>query len=167
MLHHLCASAGELGLQAFSKAPSYFPAFDVVAKIPSKLLAAAAFGCAQKSHNGYEATPFFLPEGTFCRGLPQRLLDRLDRLTQILLMISHQLQTAKQRFSFVAGRAAKGAPQLVTKHGKPFVVIVSADDWQVRTASKRPLWEALRACPVDLNELQISRSVDLPRKVVL
>jgi prevent-host-death family protein len=82
-------------------------------------------------------------------------------------MISHQLQTAKQRFSFVAGRAAKGAPRLVTKHGKPFVVIVRADDWQVRTASKRPLWEALRACPVDLNELQISRSIDLPRKVVL
>ena len=82
-------------------------------------------------------------------------------------MIAHQLQTAKQHFSSVAGRAAKGAPQLVTKHGKPFVVIVSATDWQERTASKRPLLEVLRGCPIDLNELQISRNKDLPRKVAL
>jgi prevent-host-death family protein len=44
-------------------------------------------------------------------------------------MMTCQLQTTKQRFSAVAENAVRGIPQLVTKHGKPFVVIVSAADW--------------------------------------
>lgn len=82
-------------------------------------------------------------------------------------MIAHQLQTAKQRFSAVAERAAKGSPQLVTKHGKPFVVIVSAAEWNESRAAARPLWEVLQACPVDLSELSMVRNKDLPRTVSL
>ncbi len=96
-----------------------------------------------------------------------KTLDRLDRLDDFLLVSSHQLQTAKQRFSFVADKAAKGDPQLVTKHGKPFVVIVKAADWYDKKVSEKPLWEVLRSCPNDLSELQISRSKDLPRKIEL
>jgi len=82
-------------------------------------------------------------------------------------MIAHQLQTAKQRFSAVAEKAAKGSPQLVTKHGKPFVVIVSAVEWQQSHADGRPLWKILRSCPSDLSELRIERNKDLSRTVIL
>ena len=82
-------------------------------------------------------------------------------------MISHQLQTAKQRFSSVADKAAKGDPQLVTKHGKPFVVIVRAANWYEKKVSEKPLWEVLRSCPTDLTELEISRSKELPRDIEL
>jgi antitoxin Phd len=82
-------------------------------------------------------------------------------------MIAHQLQTAKQRFSSVAESAARGVPQLVTKHGKPFVIIVGAADWQKMHGPERSVMDALRACPEDLSELPISRSKDLPRKATL
>jgi len=80
-------------------------------------------------------------------------------------MNSHQLQSAKQRFSAVAGKAATGTPQLVTKHGKPFVVIVSAAEWRRSHAPGKGIWEALRNCPADLGELSIVRDRGLPRKV--
>jgi len=82
-------------------------------------------------------------------------------------MISHQLQTAKQRFSAVAESAARGVPQLVTKHGNPFVVIVSATDWQRTHGPQRSILDTLKTCPEDLSQLSISRSKDLPRKVSL
>lgn len=78
-----------------------------------------------------------------------------------------QLQHAKQQFSAVAERAAQGRPQVVTKHGKPFVVILSIPDWKRRTPGKRPLLEALRSCPVDLDRIVPARSRDLPREAGL
>jgi prevent-host-death family protein len=76
-----------------------------------------------------------------------------------------QLQTAKQRFSAVAGNAAKGIPQLVTKHGKPFVVIVGAADWCREREPEKGIWEVLRDCPSDLGGLDLARNKDLPRRV--
>lgn len=78
-----------------------------------------------------------------------------------------QLQEAKQQFSAVAGKAASGQPQTVTKHGKPFVVIVSVADWQKTQPKKKTLLEVLRSCPVDLSELDLTRSRDLPRDIEL
>lgn len=76
-----------------------------------------------------------------------------------------QLEEAKQQFSAVAERAAGGQPQIVTKHGKPYVVIVSVADWQKFKPLKRSLLELLRSCPGDLTELELSRSKELPRDV--
>ena len=76
-----------------------------------------------------------------------------------------QLQTAKQRFSSVAESAAKGIPQLVTKHGRPFVVIVSAADWCREHEPERGIWDVLRDCPADLSELDSARNKDLPGKL--
>jgi antitoxin Phd len=42
---------------------------------------------------------------------------------------SWSVQDAKNQFSAVV-EAAKRAPQTVTKHGKPAVVVVSADDYE-------------------------------------
>lgn len=82
-------------------------------------------------------------------------------------MKSLQLQDAKQQFSAVAERAAAGHPQIVTKHGKPFVVIVSVADWQKSRTPKRTVLAMLRSCPVDLTELDLSRSQELPRDLEL
>ncbi|MGC1480597.1 MAG: type II toxin-antitoxin system Phd/YefM family antitoxin [Chthoniobacterales bacterium] len=83
-------------------------------------------------------------------------------------MTTHQLQDAKQRFSAVADQASKGQPQLVTKHGKPFVVLVSADEWEkTQASSATSLFEALRACPADLTELSVTRQRDVPRQIGL
>jgi prevent-host-death family protein len=78
-----------------------------------------------------------------------------------------QLQEAKQQFSAVAERAARGQPQIVTKHGKPFVVVVSVTDWQEARPKKRTLLEMLRSCPVDTNELDFRRSKEFPHKIAL
>ncbi|MDX6766607.1 MAG: type II toxin-antitoxin system Phd/YefM family antitoxin [Candidatus Methylacidiphilales bacterium] len=82
-------------------------------------------------------------------------------------MTAHQLQEAKQRFSKVASQAARGKPQLVTKHGKPFVVIVSAEEWSQTRNTGTAVWDRLRACPEDLSLLVQPRSKDLPRNVGL
>jgi antitoxin Phd len=39
------------------------------------------------------------------------------------------LQDAKNRFSAVVEAASHGKPQVVTKHGKPAVVVVAADEY--------------------------------------
>lgn len=78
-----------------------------------------------------------------------------------------QLQEAKQQFSAVAERAAGGQPQIVTKHGKPFVVIVSVADWQKAQPKKRTLLEMLRSCPVDSDELDLTRSKEYARDIEL
>lgn len=82
-------------------------------------------------------------------------------------MKSLQLQEAKQQFCAVAERAAGGQPQIVTKHGKPFVVIVSVADWRKAKSPQRTLLEILRSCPVDLTELDLARSQELPRDLAL
>lgn len=101
----------------------------------------------------------FLPETT--------VLDRLDRSTYLYLVKPLQLQLAKQQFSAVAEKAAGGEPQIVTKHGKPFVVIVGIADWQQNRHPLRTLLEVLHSCPADLTELNLTRDKDLPRDIIL
>jgi len=43
---------------------------------------------------------------------------------------SWSLQDAKNKFSAVVDAALDGEPQLVTRHGKPAVVIVAADTFE-------------------------------------
>ena len=42
---------------------------------------------------------------------------------------SWSLQDAKAKFSAVVAAAEQGAPQLVTKRGRPAVVVVAADEY--------------------------------------
>ncbi len=111
-----------------------------------------------------------IPAAGYERAAPQlppvlKILDRQHRMEHHEAMTVCQLQTAKQRFSAVAESAAKGIPQLVTKHGRPFVVIVSAADWCREHEPERGIWDVLRDCPTDLSELDLARSKDLPHKV--
>lgn len=104
---------------------------------------------------------------TLNRSCDESILDRLDRLPTVTHMAMLQLQQAKQKFCAVAEKAAGGEPQVVTKHGKPFVVIVKVSDWQRTQPRKHSLVERLRACPADLTQLEGGRSLELPRDVGL
>lgn len=73
---------------------------------------------------------------------------------------------AKARLSEVIERA-QSDPQIITRHGKPSVVIVSAEEWTRKTVRKGSLAEFLMASPlrdadVDLDRLRDqSRDLDL------
>jgi len=76
-----------------------------------------------------------------------------------------QLQEAKSRFSeLVEAVIAKGA-QTVTKHGKPTVVIISAEEYQRSVAPRKSLVDALRGCPEDLTPLVGKRPKQVGRRV--
>jgi len=66
------------------------------------------------------------------------------------------LQDAKNQFSSVVNSAAHGTPQTVTKHGKPVVVVVDADEFaklQTLERMNAPSFaEHLLALPTDDRE---------------
>jgi prevent-host-death family protein len=81
---------------------------------------------------------------------------------------SWSLQNAKNRFSEVV-EAARETPQTVTKHGKPAVVVLAADEYErLRTLQrlKAPnLGELLLAMP--RGDIEFERLKSKPRTVAL
>lgn len=77
-----------------------------------------------------------------------------------------QLQAAKQRFSELVERARTDGPQVVTKHGKEAVVVLSAEEYHRLRGEQPSLLEYLRAAP-DLDALELDRARDLGREVEL
>ena len=71
------------------------------------------------------------------------------------------LQDAKSRFSAVADDAWHGEPQVVTRRGKPLVVVIS----KIMRQKKSNIDEAFMSCPtdVDLDDLIAPRSQDFGR----
>ncbi len=71
------------------------------------------------------------------------------------------LQDAKNKFSAVAETAARGEPQVVTRHGHPLVVIVSYETYRDKISQepRKNIAEAFMDCPVsvDLDKLIPSR----------
>ena len=63
------------------------------------------------------------------------------------------LQDAKSRFSAVADDAWRGEPQVVTRRGKPLVVVISYDLYKskVMRQKKGNIVEAFMRCPVDID----------------
>lgn len=61
------------------------------------------------------------------------------------------LQDAKNKFSAVSEAAYRGAPQVVTRHGKPIVVVISYDLYaeKVENRKRKTIWDAFRSCPVE------------------
>ncbi|MGY3545148.1 prevent-host-death family protein [Bradyrhizobium sp. USDA 4472] len=72
------------------------------------------------------------------------------------------LARAKARLSEVVDRAQTG-PQIITRHGRPDAVIVSAEEWARKTARKGTLAEFLLASPLRGAELERERAHDEPR----
>jgi len=76
------------------------------------------------------------------------------------------LANAKARLSEVIERAQSG-PQIITRHGKPNAVIVSAEEWARKTARKGTLAEFLLASPLRDADLEFERVHDSPRDETL
>lgn len=58
-----------------------------------------------------------------------------------------QLHEAKNRLSEVVDRALREGPQTITRHGRPTVVVVDAEQY-ARDTEKEKLSAILRECPV-------------------
>ena len=78
-----------------------------------------------------------------------------------------QLQEAKNQFSTVVERALTAGHQIVTRHGKPAVVVVSVDEFRRLQPRSQSLSRFLAESPLrDLGGVP-ARKRDLPRKVPL
>ena len=73
---------------------------------------------------------------------------------------------AKARLSEVIERA-QSSPQTITRNGKPSVVVVSAEEWQRKTARKGTLAEFLLDSPLRGADLDLERLRDEPRDLPL
>ncbi len=78
-----------------------------------------------------------------------------------------QLQEAKSRFSELVNTAMTEGAQTVTKHGKPAVVVVSAEEYRQKLAPRKSLATVLQECPEDLTALLGHRAKQVARKVDL
>ena len=72
------------------------------------------------------------------------------------------LANAKARLSEVIDRAQTG-PQVITRHGKPNAVVVSAEEWARKVERKGTLAEFLLASPLHGANLELEREHDGPR----
>ncbi len=77
-----------------------------------------------------------------------------------------QLHAAKQHFSEVVERARRDGPQVVTKHGKEAVVVVSAEDYRRLRGGGPSLVEFIRSAP-GFDVLDLDRAEDRGRDVRL
>lgn len=77
-----------------------------------------------------------------------------------------QLQEAKQRLSEVVRRALEDGPQVVTRHGRDAVVVVSAEQFEKLSGGRPDFKEFLRGGP-DFRQLKISRDRKPARRITL
>jgi antitoxin Phd len=76
-----------------------------------------------------------------------------------------QLQEAKARFSELVQKAMDEGPQTITRRGKPSVVVLSAEQFELMKKRQISLKELLRSAP--WHELEIERDKSPPRDVDL
>jgi len=78
-----------------------------------------------------------------------------------------QLQEAKNKFSRLVEMARKSGPQIVTKHGREAVVVLSFEEYQKMVSLKDDLIEFFRNSPLRQADIDFSqlRSREMPRKV--
>jgi prevent-host-death family protein len=76
-----------------------------------------------------------------------------------------QLQEAKARFSELVQKAIDEGPQTVTRRGKPSVVVLSAEQFELMKKRQIDLKDLLPY--LSLDELDLERNKDLPRDVDL
>jgi len=80
-------------------------------------------------------------------------------------MNTWSLQNAKARFSELVNVCMENGPQMVTRHGRDTVVVISANEYRQRIAQPTTLKDFLLSAPrVDLS---IERPKDTGRDVIL
>ncbi len=78
-----------------------------------------------------------------------------------------QLQDAKNKFSHLVETVQKQGPQIVTKHGKEAVVIISINEYKRLTKPKTTLIEFFKNSPLAEEKLDFSRNKEIPRDIAL
>ena len=72
--------------------------------------------------------------------------------------------TAKARLSEVIDRARTHGPQMITRNGRPAVVVVDVEEWERRAQRAGTLADFFARSPLrEVPELSIERAPDLPR----
>ena len=74
-------------------------------------------------------------------------------------MLRHwQVQEAKARFSEVVERALAGDAQLVTRHGRPAVVVLAYDEYERLRGGEGTAWDLFKTAPrLDEQDLPLLR----------
>jgi len=80
---------------------------------------------------------------------------------------SWQLQNAKNKFSNLVDKAQHNGPQVVTKHGKDAVVVLSIDEYKKLINPKTNLLKFFQNSPLAKINLGLKRNKDLPRDIEL
>jgi prevent-host-death family protein len=78
-----------------------------------------------------------------------------------------QLQVAKSKFSQLVKNARQQGPQIVTKHGKEAVVVISFEEYKRIMKPQTDLVTFLRNSPLANIELEVTRDKGLPRDITL
>ncbi|MCI5167011.1 MAG: type II toxin-antitoxin system Phd/YefM family antitoxin [Candidatus Electrothrix sp. GM3_4] len=78
-----------------------------------------------------------------------------------------QLQEAKNRFSRLVEQAQHNGPQIVTKHGRETVVIISADEYRRLIRPKKDIVRFFQESPLFGEDIDLTRSKETPRNIEL
>ena len=78
-----------------------------------------------------------------------------------------QLQEAKNRFSRLVEQAQHNGPQIVTKHGKEAVVIISADEYRKLIRPEKNIVRFFQESPLVGEDIDLTRSKETPRDIEL
>ena len=78
-----------------------------------------------------------------------------------------QLQDAKNKFSNLVEKAQSVGPQVVTKHGKDAVVVLSIDEYRKLMKPKKSLVKFFQSSPLANSGLYLTRNKDIPRDIEL
>jgi len=78
-----------------------------------------------------------------------------------------ELQEAKNKFCRLVEKARKNGPQIVTKHGREAVVVLSFEEYQKMVSPGCDLIEFFDKSPLKQRDIDFStlRSKEMPRKV--
>ena len=78
-----------------------------------------------------------------------------------------QLQDAKNKFSNLVEKAQIQGPQVVTKHGREAVVVLSVEEYKKLIKPKTNLVKFFQSSPLASVELDLTRTKELPRDIKL
>ncbi len=78
-----------------------------------------------------------------------------------------QLQDAKNKFSKLVDKVQQAGPQVVTRHGKEAVVVISVAEYKKLIKPKKKLVNFFQSSPLAKVELDLERRKDLPRNIEL
>jgi len=80
---------------------------------------------------------------------------------------SWSLADAKAHLSNVVDRALSAGPQVITRRGRPTVVVVSAEEWARANAPQSRLSDFFKKSPLRTLRIDLERLRDSPRDLEL